>query len=96
MISPTWAAVRPGASRLSFTARSNTPAGVFGSALRGTGTSASKPPERQARIQRSKVLRLTVVRVPAGLRWSRRARARTSAPRSALVSEASAASLMTE
>ena len=71
MISATWAAVRPGASRLSFTARSSTAAGVVGSAARLAGTRASKPPARQARIQRSMVLRATRTRSPLGPVWSR-------------------------
>jgi hypothetical protein len=77
----TWAAVRPGASRLSFTARSNIAAGVVGSTARADGTRASKPPARQSRIQRSRVLRPTRTRSPCGPVCSRAARARTSRPR---------------
>ena len=92
----TWAAVRPGASRFNFTARSNIAAGVVGSAARPVGTKASKPPERHFRIQRSRVLRETRTRSPRGPVWSRAARERTSRPLSALVNDESAASLMSE
>ena len=51
------AAVRSGFSRRSATASSSTSAGVRGVHWRGLGTSASNPPARQSRIQRSMVCR---------------------------------------
>jgi hypothetical protein len=89
-------AVRFGASRLSVAAASSSSAGVRGTPTRGSGTRAANPPARQARIQRSRVLRPTRTRCPSGPRWSRSASARTSAPRSRLDSTGSAASRISE
>ncbi len=91
--SATWAALRPGASRLHASARASTSAGVRGSTRRGLGTRASKPPARHALIHSSRVERPTRTTRPSGPTWSAEARARTSAPRSAFVSFGSAGSL---
>ena len=78
----TCAAVRPGVSRLSPTASSSTSGGVCAANRRGAGTSAANPPARYARIQRSRLARLT--RTGSGENgpgWIRAATARTSRPR---------------
>jgi hypothetical protein len=92
-----WALVRMGASRLRLTASSNSASGLRSCAVeRSAGSSASNPPARQARIQRSSVLRLTLTLLPSGPRWSRSASWRTSTPRWRVVSAGSAASRTSE
>ena len=86
------AAVRSGFSRRSATASSSTSAGVRGVHWRGLGTSASNPPARQSRIQRSMVCRLMRTRRPNGSVCSRDASSRTIFPRSLVESAGSAAS----
>ena len=71
MISRTCAAVRSGRSRLSANASSSISAGVRGATTRGRGTSASNPPRRYARIQRSSVPRATRTSRPSGPTCSR-------------------------
>ena len=88
------AAVRAGCSRRSAIASSNSRSGVAFGERRGAGTSASNPPSRYQRIQRSSVLRETRTH-PSGFRCSRAASARTSAPRSRADSDTSVASLIT-
>lgn len=86
------AAVRCGFSRRSATASSSTSAGVRGVHWRGLGTSASNPPARQPRIQRSMVWRLMRTRRPNGSVCSREANSRTIFPRCLVECAASAAS----
>ena len=76
------AAVRAGRSRLSRAASSSTPVSVRGSTWRSAGISASNPPARHARIQRSKLARDTVTGCPDGPIWTWAASSRTSRPRS--------------
>ena len=72
----------PGVSRLSPTANSSTSGGVCAASRRGAGTSAANPPARYARIQRSRLARLTRTGSgPNGPGWIRAATARTSRPR---------------
>ena len=91
-IAATCAAVRPGTSRLSATARSNTVAGVRGCACRAEGTNASNPPSRHARTHRSRLTREIVTLPPNGPVCSRLARSRTNTPRCLVLNDASAAS----
>ncbi len=77
----TWAAVRAGFSRFNAVASSSTSAGVRGVTRAGRGTSASNPPLRQSRAQRSMVWRETRTGAPNGPVCSRSASARTSRPR---------------
>lgn len=88
----TCAAVRSGFSRLSAIAVSMTSTGNRGLDWRGLGTSASNPPARQARIQRSSVSRETRTSRPDGSRCSLAAIWRTSRPRALGDSCGSAAS----
>jgi hypothetical protein len=74
-------AVRSGFSRLSATATSSTSPGVRADTRAGVGTSASNPPARQARIQRSIVWRDTRTRAPNGSVWVAWASSRTILPR---------------
>ena len=87
-----WAAVRSGASRRSASAKAKTSAGTLGDSALGLGFSASKPPARQARIHSSRVERPTLTSSPSGPVWPVPASARTSRPRSALLSAGSAGS----
>jgi hypothetical protein len=68
---------------------------VRGATTRSRGISASKPPARHARIQRSSVDRPINTRRPSGPTCSTSASARTSAPRSAFDSAASPAPRIT-
>jgi hypothetical protein len=88
----TWAAVRSGFSRFSAAARASTSAGVRGVTWRDGGAKASNPPDRQARIQRSRLGRDTVTGSPNGPACSRAASSRTSRPRWRVLSPGSAAS----
>jgi hypothetical protein len=65
-IRATWAAVRAGFSRFNAVATSSTSAGVRGVTRAGRGTSASNPPPRQSRAQRSMVWRETRTGAPNG------------------------------
>ncbi len=84
--------MRWGFSRRSATANSSTSDGVRWLVWRGLGTSASNPPARQSRIQRSSVWRDTRTGVPNGPVWSAAAIERTSRPRALVEWAASAAS----
>lgn len=85
------AAVRCRFSRRKQHANSSIDAGVRGFVERGPGLSASNPPARHARIQRSIVLRLTLTATPSTPTCSAAANARTIRPRSAWLNERSAA-----
>jgi hypothetical protein len=92
----TCAAVRAGFSRFSAAARPSTSAGVRGVTWRDDGASESNPPDRQARIQRSRLGRDTVTGSPNGPACSRAASSRTSRPRWRVLSPGSAASRISE
>jgi hypothetical protein len=92
----TCAAVRAGFSRFSAAARASTSAGVRGVTWRHGGASASNPPDRQARIQRSRLGREIVTGSPNGPACSRAASSRTSRPRWRAGKAGSAASRISE
>ena len=92
----TWAAVRAGFSRFSAAASSSTSAGVRKVTWRAGGASASNPPDRQARIHRSRLARDTRTGTPNGPACSRAASPRTSRPRCRVDRAGSAASRISE
>ena len=96
MMRAMWAAVRAGCSRLSRTASSSAWASVRGPTWRSAGISASNPPARHARIQRSRLARDTVTGSSDGPRCTWAASSRTSAPRSVADRPGSASGLISE